>query len=151
MPLPEFGVALDSAFQIEIDGRNLGFFTGCEGLGAEVVIEQREEGGNNGFVWQLPTNVSYPNIRLTRPLTAETTKIAEWVSGLMRGVRRHTGRLVAFNSHGEMVAEWGLLDVVPVRWTGPSFNPESPKVATETLEIAHHGFIDAKAKPSGQN
>ena len=47
--------------------------------------------------------------------------------------------------------EAGDVDVVPVRWTGPSFNPESAKVATETLEIAHHGFIDAKAKPSGQN
>ena len=39
------------------------------------------------------------------------------------------------------LSEWGLLDVVPVRWTGPSLNVESPKVATETIEIAHHGFI----------
>jgi phage tail-like protein len=145
MPLPEFDVALDSAFQIEIDGRNLGFFTGCEGLGAEVVLESRREGGNNGFVWQLPTNVSYPNIRLTRPLTAETTKIAEWGSGLMRGVRRHTGRLVAFNSHGEPVAEWGLLDVVPVRWSGPSVTAGSAAALTETLEIAHQGFIDSRS------
>ena len=32
---------------------------------------------------------------------------------------------------------------VPVRWTGPSLNPDSPKVATETIEIAHHGFVVA--------
>jgi phage tail-like protein len=41
---------------------------------------------------------------------------------------------------GTVVAEWNLLSVVPVRWTGPSLNTESPKVATETIEIAHHGF-----------
>jgi len=32
---------------------------------------------------------------------------------------------------------------VPVRWTGPSLNVESPKIATETIEIAHHGFLPA--------
>jgi hypothetical protein len=31
--------------------------------------------------------------------------------------------------------------VVPVRWTGPALNLDSPKVATETIEIAHHGFL----------
>ena len=41
---------------------------------------------------------------------------------------------------GRKVAEWSLLSVVPVRWTGPSLNTESAKVATETIEIAHHGF-----------
>jgi hypothetical protein len=41
---------------------------------------------------------------------------------------------------GTVVAEWNLLSVVPVRWTGPSLSTESAKVATETVEIAHHGF-----------
>jgi len=35
---------------------------------------------------------------------------------------------------------WDLLGVVPVRWTGPSLTSDQPKVLTETLEIAHHGF-----------
>ena len=42
-----------------------------------------------------------------------------------------------------VVARWGLADVVPVRWTGPSLNLDSPKVAVETIEIAHHGFLPA--------
>jgi hypothetical protein len=29
-----------------------------------------------------------------------------------------------------------------VRWSGPAFSSESPKVATETIEIAHQGFLD---------
>ena len=41
---------------------------------------------------------------------------------------------------GAVVARWALLEVVPVRWSGPSLSTESPKVATETLEVAHHGF-----------
>ena len=41
----------------------------------------------------------------------------------------------------KVVATWGLVGVIPVRWTGPSLNLDTPKVATETLEIAHHGFL----------
>ena len=44
---------------------DLGTFSTCEGLGCEVVIESREEGGNNSFIWQLPTRLKYPNITLT--------------------------------------------------------------------------------------
>jgi phage tail-like protein len=147
-------IALSIYFIVTIDDKELGAWNSCEGLGAEVVIEQREEGGNNGFVWQLPTRIKYPNIKLTRPLTSDTTKVAKWLADSIGGkptARTGTGSILALTSESKEIASWGLLDVVPVRWTGPSFNPDSPKVATETLEIAHHGFIDAKAKPSGQN
>ena len=44
-------------------------------------------------------------------------------------------------ANGTKIAGWELYDVVPVRWKGPSFNPDQPKVIMETLEIAHHGFV----------
>ena len=37
---------------------------------------------------------------------------------------------------GEIVVTWNLEGVIPVRWTGPSLNPDSPKIATETVELA---------------
>ena len=55
-----------------IDDKDLGTFNSCEGLGVEVVLEQREEGGNNGFVWQLPTRLKYTNVKLSRPLGPDT-------------------------------------------------------------------------------
>ncbi|MCZ9336550.1 phage tail protein, partial [Streptomyces sp. TRM76130] len=39
-------------FTLSIDGQSLGYWNGCEGLSSQVEIEQRQEGGNNGFVWQ---------------------------------------------------------------------------------------------------
>lgn len=139
--------AVTVCFVVSLDDVDLGAFNSCEGLGAEIVVEQREEGGNNGFVWQLPTRITYPNITLTRPLTKDTTKIAQWFNrtvggGMRRGTGKRTGSITAMTLGGEAVVTWGLLDVVPVRWTGPSLNPDSPKVATETIEIAHHGFVD---------
>jgi phage tail-like protein len=133
--------AVSVCFVVTIDKNRLGSFTSCEGLGCEVVLETREEGGNNAFVWQLPTRLKYPNIKLTRPLGPETMKVAEWISGLAGGVKRSTATIEAMTVDGTLVASWSLTGVVPVRWTGPSLNLDSPKAATETIEIAHHGFL----------
>ncbi|MFI6703787.1 phage tail protein [Streptomyces sp. NPDC050509] len=130
-------------FHLSIDGESLGTFNGCEGLSSQVEIEQRQEGGNNSFVWQLPTRISFSNITLTRPLRPETSKVAAWISSITTGVTRPTAQIVALRADGSIVAQWGLLDVLPVSWRGPSFDPNSPAVATEVLEIAHHGFTEA--------
>ncbi|MEU1302527.1 phage tail protein [Streptomyces shenzhenensis] len=133
--------AVSVCFVVTVDGIELGSFNTCEGLGCEVVLEQREEGGNNIHLWQLPTRLKYPNIKLSRPLTRETEKVAKWFASMTTGIRRRTAHIEARTGDGRPVAKWGLLEVVPVRWTGPAFNPESPKVAMETIEIAHHGFV----------
>jgi phage tail-like protein len=133
--------AVTVCFAVSIDDKDLGTFNSCEGLGVEVVLEQREEGGNNGFVWQLPTRLKYSNVKLSRPLGPDTMKVAKWFSSMTGGVTRRTATIVAKSNDDTVVARWGLADVVPVRWTGPSLNLDSPKVALETIEIAHHGFL----------
>jgi phage tail-like protein len=132
-------------FTLSIDGEDLGYFNGCEGLASQVETEQYQEGGNNGFVWQLPSRVTFSTIRLTRPLTEDTAKVAKWISSVTTGISRPTGQISALRADGSLVASWGLLDVLPVSWTGPSLDPEKPAVATEVLEITHHGFTDVGA------
>ena len=141
--LNEADTAVSLCFLMTIDDEALGAFSSCEGLGCEVVLETREEGGNNFNVWQFPTRLKYPNIKLTRPLGKDTEKIAKWFSEMATGYKRRTGTIVAMGTDGREVAKWALLDVIPVRWTGPSLTPDQPKVVTETIEIAHHGFLPA--------
>lgn len=136
--------AVSVCFGVKIDQMNLGTFNSCEGLGVEVVMEQREEGGNNLFVWQLPTRLKFSTIKLSRPVCTDTTEVMKWLSELATGVVPKTANIWAMTAERKVVASWGLLGVIPVKWSGPSLNLDSPKVATETLEIAHHGFTDAK-------
>ena len=99
-------------FAVKLDKDNIGTFTSCEGLGLEVVMEQREEGG----------------------------KLTKWIVKALNGLKPTTGVIQALDPEGKPVVTWSLDGVIPVRWTGPSLNLDSPKVFTETLEIAHHGF-----------
>lgn len=133
-------IAVAVAYVVKIDDQNLGAFNSCDGLGCELVVEQREEGGNNGLVWQLPTRMKYSNIKLSRPVTADSVRLMRWFATLASGLTRKTATIEARTLEGTVIARWGLLDVLPVRWTGPQLSPDSPKVATETLELAHHGF-----------
>jgi phage tail-like protein len=138
--MPDAEPGLSVCFAVKIDDNDLGTFNSCEGLGCEVVIEQREEGGNNGFIWQLPSRLKYSNVKFTRPLGADTAKVAKWFASMTTGVKRRTATIQVMSGDGTVVATWELDGVIPVRWTGPSLNFDSPKVATETVEIAHHGF-----------
>ncbi|MGH9281526.1 MAG: phage tail protein [Acidimicrobiales bacterium] len=133
--------AVSVCFTLTIDGHDLGAFMSCEGLSLEVQIEQREEGGNNLFVHQLPGRVKYANVKFTRPINADSNKVRSWLASMTKEVKRTTAQIVAMTLEGKQVASWGLVDVIPVKWQGPSFSLDSPKVATETLELAHHGFL----------
>ncbi|MBN1174413.1 MAG: phage tail protein [Micromonosporaceae bacterium] len=137
--------AVAVCFSVKIDDENLGSFNSCDGLGCEFVMEQREEGGNNGWVWQLPTRMKYGNVKLSRPVTSDSVKIAKWFESMASGVCRKTATIEARTLSGDVVARWSLQGVVPVRWSGPQLNPDTAKVATETIELAHHGFLGSGA------
>jgi phage tail-like protein len=133
--------AVGVRFLVAIDKNELGAFNTCEGLGCEVVLEQREEGGNNGFIWQLPTRIKYGNIKLSRSICKDSDKLTAWIASFASKVTRSTASISAMTGDGEIVVTWNLDGVIPVRWTGPSLNPDSAKIATETVELAHHGFL----------
>jgi phage tail-like protein len=133
--------AVSVNFHLHLDNENIGWWNSIDGLGMETVIEQREEGGNNEWVHQLPTRLKFTNVKLSRPINPDSEKVALWFLQTSRKVTRGcTAQIVAVATDGKVIAQWSLNDVVPVRWTGPSFSVESPKQATETLELAYHGF-----------
>ncbi|GAB2786255.1 phage tail protein [Streptomyces sp. NPDC054796] len=127
-------------FKLTIGGNDLGAFHTCTGLGAQVEIEQYAEGGNNGFAWQLPGRITWSNITLSRPVTSDTTKIAQWLDEIVRRVEPKDGEIVALKPDLSPIVSWQVLGIVPVRWQGPSFDPANSQAATETLEIAHEGL-----------
>ena len=133
--------AVSVCFKVSIDKDSLGVFNSCEGLGCEIVIEQREEGGNNSMIWQLPTRMKFTNVKLSRPIGADSAKLTKWFAGMVNGVQPTTMVISAMTMDERVVAEWSLFGVIPVRWTGPTLNFDTPKVATETLEVAHHGIL----------
>src|SRR5262245_32120769 len=128
-------------FSVILDSNPLGVFASCEGLGVEVVVEQREEGGNNEFIHQLPVRLKYTNVKLTRPIDHQSKLVADWLTKMHGKLKRSTARITALDTYRIPITSWTLKGVMPVRWQGPSMTADGNKVATETLELAHHGFL----------
>src|SRR3954463_14714279 len=100
--------AVSVCFVVEIDDFDLGLFNSCEGLGCEIVLEQREEGGNNGMVWQLPTRIKYTNIKLSRPVGPDSAKLTDWFARMINGVEPATMEISAMSREKTVVAKWSL-------------------------------------------
>lgn len=129
-------------FQVSIDGHDIGLWTECSGLSAQYQVEEYEEGGQNMFVHKLPGRLKFDNVKLKRAIDQQSGLVASWFASVhASSVVRTTASIAVLDPEGATIADWHLIDVVPVRWSGPSFKAGQSGLAEEELELAHHGFI----------
>ncbi len=129
-------------FKVELDnGLDLGNWTEVNLGGMSLQVDKQEEGGNALFPHLLPGKLTYDNIRLTRQLTPDSIKISIWFNSLAQGVLPATASITGFGRDGKKLVQWSFANVMPVKWTLPSFGIDQNKVATESLELAHAGII----------
>jgi phage tail-like protein len=133
-------------FNVEAVGE-IGAFTECAGLSAEVEIEEIKEGGQNHFAHKLPGRMKWPNIVFKRGIT-DADNLFEWFqkasgegfAGEGNMLARSSGEIALVDSQGRTVRKWEFEEAFPVKWTGPSLSAAANAPSVEELEIAHHGF-----------
>jgi phage tail-like protein len=131
-------------FRVKLDGgADLGNWSKCDGLSVEYDVFEYKEGGENTFIHRIPGRAKYQNLKLTRPVNKDSKQVADWIAGMKTHVRRDTAEVSALDSEGNAIATWNFEGVYPVRWNGPSLDIGNNQVATETLELAHNGFLGA--------
>ena len=134
-------------FLFTVDGVEIGVFSEVEGLSVSIEPFPVTEGGQNGFVHQLPSRLKWPNITFKRGLTHADNLFAwmykvsgEGYAGSGNKLKRCTGAISVISSTGDLLRSWNLRDVFPVEWKGPSFNATATEPVYESLVITHHGF-----------
>jgi len=127
-------------FLVKADDCTIGRFAHCHGLSAEYEIEEYAEGGQNAFVHKLRGRMRYPNLVLSRGITHESG-LMDWFLQTKKAGERGNISVSLLGPDGKPVRRWGFEAAFPVRWEGPVLNARSHTAATETLEIAHRGFV----------
>jgi len=127
-------------FLVKADDCTIGRFAHCHGLAAEYEVEEYAEGGQNAFVHKLRGRMRYPNLVLSRGITHETG-LMDWFMQTKQAGERGNISVSLLGPDGKPVRRWGFEGAFPVRWEGPILNARSHTAATETLEIAHRGFV----------
>ena len=134
-------------FLFELDGVELGVFKEVTGLNVSVQVDEIREGGQNGFVHQLPGRMTWPNLVFRRGVT-NGNALFDWFNKTSgegfassdNKLTKSTGAVTVIDPVGERLRSWEFIDVFPVRWKGPDFSVESRDPLEEELEVAHHGF-----------
>jgi phage tail-like protein len=135
------------SFLFEVDGVEIGKFSEANGLQLDIAVEEVEEGGQNQFVHKLPGRMSWPNVTLKRGVT-QTDDLFAWAQASAgegfaaneNKLERKSAAVTLVSDKGERLRAWEFEEAFPVRWQGPTFAASSSDVASEELEIAHHGF-----------
>ncbi len=141
MSEPTDDPAISVFFSIEIDTVELGSWTTCSGLGIQIESTARGNSAMSFWMNHIPGHVTYTNVTLGRPVSPDTGRIIAWMNSFSMMPIPTAASITALDPGGGTVYTWSLWGVIPVRWTGPSFDAASPSIATEQLEIAYQGFL----------
>lgn len=141
----ELGMAgLAWRFGVEVDGEQIALFTGCAGLDAEYEAFTWKEGGGDGPVVTLAGRPSYTNVKLSRPVDKDSTKVLKWFTEQAAKPSPKHVTITLFDGNGTAVCSWSLTDAWPIKYSGPSLSTvgeEAEAVAHESLELSHRGFM----------
>ncbi len=126
----------------DVAGGQIGWFTECSGIVVEWDVFTYEEGGLNDHAHKFRGRAKHQNLVLKRGVTYEDN-LLKWFLQCQDHAERKDISVQLLGPDGKTVRSWQFLAAFPVKWQGPGLNAGSANAATETLEIAHHGFKES--------
>ena len=141
--------AMTYRFQVKVGDDFLGTWNKLDGLQMDFQYAQYVAGMNpdershiSAPIWNYPTRVKFKELTLARPVTTAGIKMtANWLYKIMKRPSPSMGHVWMFDAGGIIpVWGWGLINVQPSAWSGPSLDVESGKLAVETLTLVHGGL-----------
>ncbi len=145
-------LGMSMRFRVSVDGIDLGSWASCAGLSVEFKHKRYNEGANYEHSVILPERVEYRAITLKRAMShQESGMVQRWLTQVVQGwynaasprdYGSHTAEIELFDATGRgRVANWTLRNVYPSRWSGPDLDAAGTRVAIESLELVHEGFL----------
>lgn len=143
-------------FTLTIGNEQLGSFMEVTGLSVTVEVEDLVEGGHNEGLHRLPGRLKWPNLVLKRGITDNDALFA-WIwrtsgQGYAAARQRQApaialldGSVAVCGTGPDALRTWSFRQAFPVRWSGPKLAASANELATEELEICHHGFTSTTA------
>ncbi len=133
--------AANYMFSVSLDGAPFGSWSTVDGLKVSYDVMTYAEGGQNSFIHKRPGRAKYEDLTFTRAVNEETRALAGWFKAYEALVERVTLEVKALDTNGEEVMSWSFSGAFPVSWAVSGFDASGNAVLTETLVIAHEGFV----------
>jgi phage tail-like protein len=126
---------------------NLGYWQKVSGLTVTWDVTTVHAGDQGNDFWIYPGQSKYTNVKLTRPISPTSNVTQAWLSRTSNQMQPQSGCIMLCAAMGVPIIKWMLYNLFPVSWQVGEFTAETGKVVTETLEIAHTGFLEDQLLP----
>ncbi|GAB1688900.1 phage tail protein [Krasilnikovia sp. M28-CT-15] len=136
-------LGMANRFKVKIDNGqyDLGSWSQVDGLDVKWDLAEYRAGDGGNQRWYFPANTHYSVVKLTRAASKESQLVRKWLDSTSFKWEPQTGMVTLLDSMGEEITGWDLKHVMPLRWSVSGFEAGASKVATETLELHHMGFL----------
>jgi len=116
-------------------------FQEVSGLKMTLGTEERKEGGENEYVWHLPTPPKFENLILKRCLLYNSS-LTKWCKDAFEDFKFDPRdiKLQLLGANGGSLASWNIIQAYPLSWELSTLNSTSNQLAIETLTLKYRNF-----------
>lgn len=144
-------------FDVVVDDHDLGSWSSCKGLTVTFKHDKVLELGQHEYTTHIPGRADFANVVLERAMEkGDWDKTRSWLAKVsaadwllesvgLGGAGSGGGssaQIVLRDAKLGEVARWTLANALPTSWKGPQLDALGTRVAIETLELCHEGFLD---------
>jgi phage tail-like protein len=121
---------------------NLGTWSKVSGLSVKWDLAEHRIGNSDQY-FKFAGIPKFERLKLSRAADGSTETVKTWLSThvLASGGTPDEGSVQVFTPAGIAVVTWDLHEMFPIAWQISEFDASASKVAVETLEIVHAGFL----------
>ncbi|GEC09576.1 hypothetical protein SSP24_72310 [Streptomyces spinoverrucosus] len=136
-------LAVANRFQVTVDfGKyDLGSWSQVQGLDVQWKLCDYRAGDTGNDRWFFPGFTEYSTIKLTRAACEDSRTVQEWLSSNSFSSTPHGGSITLLDPSNKPVISWEMRRIIPIKWSINGFEAGASKVALETLELQHLGFL----------
>jgi phage tail-like protein len=142
-------LGLSNRFKVDVNpgNRSLGSWAKVEGLDVTWEVPDYRAGDQGNFRWLFPGKTTYSNVKLTRSAVKDDTKsVKEWLEENSVNFKPSEITITLNDAQHKAVMDWTCKNCIVLKWSVQGFDAGASKVALETLEFSHRGFLDDETK-----
>ena len=139
----QLGVGMRFKVTIDKTPYDLGSWSKVSGLDVTWdMVEYRAGDGQNDRLY-FPGLTKYNPIVLERGVVkADTEEVRKWLESNSFAMEVQSGKIELLDAKSATVMHWTLRHILPQKWSISPFDASQSKVAIETLQLAHMGFLE---------
>lgn len=126
---------------LDIDGN----FQEVSGISVSINTEEIIMGGENRYVYQVPSQTKYDNLVLKRGLVTTISPLATWCQSVFesdrgKAVKTKHIMLNLLDESGLPLMCWTFLNAYPIRWEMSGFDAMQNQIVVEQVEFVYRRF-----------